>query len=48
MKLTDAQLSRVHEPGFLVRLAQPDYKHHRDFTPVAPLGDDCLAAGGDR
>ena len=21
---------------------RPDYKHHRDFTPVAPLADDCL------
>lgn len=24
------------------RFARPDYKHHRDFTPVAPLADDCL------
>ena len=24
------------------RFARPDYKHHRDFTPVAPIGDDCL------
>lgn len=22
--------------------ARPDYKHHRDFTPIAPLADDCL------
>jgi len=22
--------------------ARPDHKHHRDFTPVTPLGDDCL------
>ena len=22
--------------------ARPDYKHHTDFTPVTPLGDDCL------
>ena len=22
--------------------ARPDYKHHRDFTPVVPLADDCL------
>jgi ectoine hydroxylase len=21
---------------------RPDYKHHRDLTPVAPLADDCL------
>ncbi len=21
---------------------RPDYKHHRDLTPVAPLNDDCL------
>jgi len=24
------------------RFARPDYKHDRDFTPVAPLADDCL------
>jgi L-proline 4-hydroxylase len=24
------------------RFARPDYKHHRDFTPVVPLADDCL------
>jgi ectoine hydroxylase len=24
------------------RFERPDYKHHRDFTPVAPLADDCL------
>lgn len=24
------------------RFARPDYKHHRDFTPVEPLADDCL------
>ena len=24
------------------RLARPDYKHHRDFSPVVPLDDDCL------
>src|SRR5215471_16185242 len=24
------------------RFARPDYKHHRDFTPVTPLADDCL------
>jgi ectoine hydroxylase len=23
---------------------RPDYKHHRDFTPVRPLADDCLLA----
>lgn len=23
-------------------LARPDYKHHRDFSPIAPLADDCL------
>ena len=28
--------------------ARPDYKHHRDFTPVTPLADDCLTAGGPR
>jgi len=22
---------------------RPDYKHHRDLTPVVPLADDCLA-----
>jgi len=22
--------------------ARPEYKHHRDFTPVEPLADDCL------
>ncbi len=22
--------------------ARPDYKHHRDLTPVVPLADDCL------
>jgi ectoine hydroxylase len=24
--------------------ARPDYKHHRDLTPLEPLADDCLAA----
>lgn len=24
---------------------RPDHQHHRDTTPVEPLGDDCLAAG---
>jgi ectoine hydroxylase len=24
------------------RFARPDYKHHRDLTPVVPLADDCL------
>jgi ectoine hydroxylase len=24
------------------RFARPDYKHHRDFSPVAPLDDACL------
>ena len=24
------------------RFARPDYKHHRDFTPVVPFYDDCL------
>jgi ectoine hydroxylase len=24
------------------RFARPDYKHHREFTPVVSLGDDCL------
>jgi L-proline 4-hydroxylase len=24
------------------RFWRPDYKHHRDFTPVVPLADDCL------
>jgi len=23
---------------------RPDYKHHRDLTPVVPVSDDCLAA----
>ena len=22
--------------------ARPDYKHHRDLSPIKPLGDDCL------
>ena len=26
----------------LTRLDRPDYKHHRDLTPVTPLADDCL------
>ncbi len=25
------------------KLERPDHIHHRDFTPVAPLADDCLA-----
>jgi ectoine hydroxylase len=24
------------------RFARPDYVHHRDFSPVVPLADDCL------
>lgn len=24
------------------KFARPDYKHHRDATPVTPLADDCL------
>jgi len=24
------------------RFARPDFVHHRDFTPVVPLADDCL------
>jgi ectoine hydroxylase len=24
--------------------ARPDYKHHRDFSPITPLADDCLLA----
>ena len=24
--------------------ARPDYKHHRDFTPLVPLADNCLLA----
>jgi ectoine hydroxylase len=24
------------------KFARPDFKHHRDFTPVTPLGDGCL------
>ena len=27
------------------RFKRPDYQHHRDFTPVVPLADDCLTAG---
>ena len=23
---------------------RPDYQHHRDFSPIAPLNDDCLLA----
>ena len=36
------------------RFQRPDYKHHRDFSPVVPLADDCLeparvhAAAGQR
>ncbi len=26
----------------LTRRQRPDYKHHRDLTPVTPLPDDCL------
>jgi ectoine hydroxylase len=26
------------------RTQRPDYKHHRDLTPIVPLGDDCLGA----
>jgi len=26
------------------RFARPDYKHHRDFTPLTVLADDCLVA----
>ncbi len=29
----------------LTRFQRPDYKHHRDLTPVTPLADDCLLAG---
>jgi ectoine hydroxylase len=25
---------------------RPDYQHHRDFSPVVPLADDCLLAEG--
>jgi len=25
------------------RSSRPDYKHHQDFSPVVPLGDDCLS-----
>lgn len=28
----------------LTRHDRPDYKHHRDLTPVTPLPDDCLLA----
>ncbi len=26
------------------RTQRPDYKHHRDLTPISPLQDDCLMA----
>ena len=26
------------------RFARPDYMHHRDFSPLVPLADDCLLA----
>ena len=26
------------------RFARPDYMHHRDFSPLMPLADDCLMA----
>ncbi len=29
----------------LTRQQRPDYKHHRDLTPIRPLADDCLTAG---
>jgi hypothetical protein len=29
----------------LTRPRRPDYQHHRDLTPVTPLGDDCLLLG---
>ncbi len=28
----------------LTKYGRPDYKHHRDLTPIAPLPDDCLRA----
>lgn len=28
----------------LTKYGRPDYKHHRDLTPLAPLSDDCLRA----
>ena len=28
----------------LTRHQRPDYKHHRDLTPVTPLADNCLIA----
>ena len=28
----------------LTRHQRPDYKHHRDLSPVTPLADDCLLA----
>jgi ectoine hydroxylase len=28
----------------LTRYKRPDYQHHRDLTPVAPVSDDCLLA----
>ena len=28
----------------LTRHDRPDWKHHRDLTPIVPLADDCLAA----
>ena len=31
----------------LTRHQRPDYKHHRDLTPVEPLADDCLLSGTD-
>ena len=29
----------------LTKFQRPDYKHHRDLTPVTPLADDCLLTG---
>ena len=26
---------------------RPDYKHHRDLTPIVPLGDDCLLVASE-
>jgi len=31
----------------LTRRQRPDYKHHRDLTPIVPLADDCLATLAD-
>ena len=32
----------------LTRFVRPDFKHHRDLTPIVPLSDDCLLEQAER